>query len=486
MRISAVAATLLALLSCTDNPVPAESTAASAVTDLAEECPSAESYGAHADDGIDDRAALQAALNAGCLRLGAGRYDAVTQPPPRGFAVLTMPVGSRIVGVGPQSRLVFSGNPAGRDWRGVQLNTGTRVTDVALSVADMTLQTNEQTHVLQVRGPVSDIAVERVSIDHPVVSGSKRGDCLQIVGYPPGDGAPDQRVTDVRVRHVDFLRCARSGIAVHSGLHRFVFSDNRFLGTSDQDLDFEGTGDIVDGEISDNEFRLPQYFESGLSVAVMSSEGLRIHHNLIEGRGVDLYGCSACEMHHNRVTLTVPYDGAVVSLRKLSHSVSFHDEEWERTTGGGDGAVFQVADRIGAPDSITLRDTRIVQRTAAPVVSVWGIVGFAASGLDVTYSGPVSRAAQGVLINGSADDTPVRSDDLHVTDSVFRGPLRWVVLASGSYAGVGGLEVSRVVSDGATGGLGCENVDQQGGMTGPLAYSTNSLPAPVACDAVPH
>ncbi len=440
-------------------------------------CLPAESFGAVADDGLDDRAALQMALSTGCLRLSAGRYDAVTPAWPRPVALLvTPPTGVRITGLGPQSRLIFSGEPAGQDWRGIQVRSNALISDVALSVEGMTGPTNEQTHVLRVDGPESDIAIDRVSIDHPVVPGGKRGDCIQLVGYPPGPSSPDKRIRNVRISHSEFLRCARSGIAVHSGLHGYAFSDNRFLGTADQDLDFEGTGDIIDGDVFDNIFEIPDHSESGISVSIMFAERLRFHHNSLNGRGLDLYGCDDCEIHHNRVIQSVPYTGPVVYLRKRSHVVSFHDEHWERMPSAGPGHVLTVQHWNSAPDTVSVIDTRMLLHTLGVGVQVWGIVGFTADHVTLIADGPVT-GMPAFLLNGSAGGTGIRSTGLRIVDTLVRGPFRWTVTASGAYAGLGSLELSRVMASGPAGGVLCDDAFVQGAILGPYSVEDSVLPA---------
>lgn len=443
-------------------------------------CQPVEAYGAIADDGLDDRAAVQAALNAGCLRLGAGQYDVFTPPLPRQYWVLSMPDGARIEGLGDRSQLVFSGDPLGRDWRGIQLGDNPSIDHVALLVRNMTGATSEQTHVLRIDGPRNGIRISHVLIDHPVVAGSKRGDCIQFVGYPPSATSPDKRITDVTVDHVTFAHCARSGIAVHSGLHNFRFADNVFLGTSDQDLDFEGSGDITDGEIADNDFEVPQYFESALAVQIAAADRIHFHHNWLNGRSLDLYGCNDCEIDHNRITQSVPGTTPVVNLRKASHDVRFHDERWERLEAAGVAQVANVSQKLGAPDSVCITDSKLIQHAGFSVLQIVGIVGFRLTDSMVTYDSIVTGMV-GVLITGSAGDGGLRSTDLHVLDSTFIGPLRWIVSITGSYLGVGSLEVRRVTAPQALGGLTCSNLLSQGTITGPVSYADSTLPLQSGC-----
>lgn len=473
MRITSILPLLLLATSCHSNDPPHQASRASLIQVA---CSPVESFGAIADDGLDDRGPIQAALNSGCAKLGKGRYDIITPPLPRTYQILIMPQGSMLTGIGNMSQMVFSGDPANKDWRGIQLSGGTSITSVSLSIAELSTSTTEQTHVIRVDGPATGIKIEDVSIDHPVVQGTKRGDCLQFVGYDPTPTSPDKRIIDVSVSHVDFLHCARSGIAVHSGLHSFRFTDNRFLGTSDQDIDFEGSGDITDGDIGDNDFITPQYYESGIAVSIMLSDRIRFHHNLLDGRGLDLYGCNGCEIDHNHIVQSVPFNGAVVTLRKTSHTVSFHDEDWERQAGANAGAVLAIAQKIGAPDDITVADSKIVQGSPFTAITSWGIVGLTLRGNRIEVP-QTNQGLIGVLVNGSAGELAIKTDDLHILGNEFIGPFKWLAWVSGSYAGVGSIEFSRNSSVSSIGSMFCDNVSAQGGIAGPIRFINNSIPA---------
>src|SRR5205085_10619263 len=138
------------------------------------------------DDGIDDRTALQAVLNAcagSTVSLEAGQYEVVT-PTPRSVAMLTLPAGTTLQGLGTQSVIRFSGDNGTRAWRGTQLGHSTLIQRLRL-ITDFTPgTTDEQTHVIRGDGPLHDVTITDVAINHPSHQ-SKSGDCIQFVGYPP-------------------------------------------------------------------------------------------------------------------------------------------------------------------------------------------------------------------------------------------------------------------------------------------------------------
>lgn len=459
--------TLVAPLGC-HTDISSTSLSTAELTD----CAAAEIFGGYPDDAIDDRLAIQQGLNTGCVKLGPGTYNITTPAVPRSTAVINMPAGSRLEGAGLQTYLNFSGDPMGRDWRGIQLGSNTKIRGMVISGAGLTGLTGEQTHVMRADGPVSGIEIDHITIDHPVVPGTKRGDCIQFVGYPPTETSPDKRIRDVQVHHVNFVRCARSAIQVHSGLHDFSFTENIFSGTSDQDLDFEGTGDIVNGEIADNTFTIPAYGESALAVSIVASEKIHFHHNRLEGRGMDIYGCHGCEFDHNSVIQTLPNVMAAVTLRKASHTVLFHDEKYERAAVAGPGHVLSVMHKTSAPDNVSIQDSTFTQRSDGLMIYGWGIVGLSITHNKLVYAG-TNQNAIGIVINGSAGDSGIRSTDLVVSNNLLEGSLLWLLSISGSYQGVGTLSMVNNLAASAKGGLSCSNVTTQGTITGPIVYNQN-------------
>ena len=476
---------------------PPESAAASAADQaVTTACSSPRSFGAIPDDGADDRAALQAALNAcagATLTLEAGRYDVITPPAPRPYAMLTLPAGLTLQGAGVSSVIAFSGDNSGGDWRGIQLGNHTLIQHLKL-ISDFTPgTTNEQTHIIRGDGPLTDVTVTDVVINHPAHT-SKSGDCIQFVGYPPSDTSPDKRIWNANVHHVTFERCDRSGIAVHSGLHGTLvgghfttrFNNNLFVGISDQDIDGEGSGDTDGVEIDHNTFQIPANLESMIAIQIQASSHIHIHDNDL-ARGIDLYGCSSCELDHNIVTKTLAGTDPVVNLRKLSSNVVFHDETYTRAASAGPGVVLQVAQKIGAPDHITIADTQLIQHADAAALYTSGIVGLQLLRSTITYDGVngVPGRIDGIVMNGSAGDLGIRSTDLHVIDSVINGPYRAAIGISGSYEGVGTLEVTRTHATGSVQGLRCENIATGAGITGPVTYVDNQLPPAICSPLVP-
>lgn len=484
-------AVILLLAACQTDPAEAIATA-----EVTAACASPRAFGAIPDDGVDDRAALQATLNACAgtvVTLEAGQYDVVTPPPPRSVAMLTLPAGTTLQGAGTPSVLRFSGDNGTRDWRGIQLGSSTLIQQLSL-VTDFTPgTTDEQTHVIRGDGPLTDVTITAVTINHPSHQ-SKSGDCIQFVGYPPSDTSPDKRIWNANVYNVTFERCDRSGIAVHSGLHGTLvdghstsrFHDNTFVAISDQDIDGEGSGDTDGLEIDHNTFQVPPNLESNIAIQIQASSNIHIHDNTM-ARGLDLYGCSQCELDHNVITLAIPASEPVASLRKLSSNVVFHDETYTRAASAGPGLVLSIQQKISAPDHVTVADSRLAQYADAVPLFAMGIVGLNVLRTTITYGGSngVPLRIDGIVVNGSAGDLGIRSTDIHVVDTTIDGPVRGAMAISGSYSGVGTVEMTRDHAPGARQGLGCEGISTGAGITGPVTYVDNDMPPAVCSPLVP-
>lgn len=472
------------------------SMARASVTALAA-CRPASEHGAA--PGINNRDAFQRALNAGCLDLRAvpGDYGVISPIPVKAGAVevLVMPPGSIIVGDGAE-RIVFSGDPAGRDWRGIHPTGEWKITGVDLAVEETGGNWQQQSPLLYIRGPLTGGEIADFVMSHPVVSGSSRGDCIQIVGYPPNAGGVDARVWDIEIHHGVFAACARSSVSIHSGLHGHRKADGHsttrihhtaHFDTSDQDLDEEGSGDIGGIDATDivewdhNLHRAGPSMQSAIAISVYPGSTL-LHHNIVD-RAVSLYGGSH-ELHHNVVTLTVPTQEPVVYVRKVG-TVYLHDEIYSRPMAGGTGAVLMAAQKITSP-TVRVENVRIAQHTAATPIGVSGVSGFSMIGVDVVDDGPPG-ARDAVRIEGTDGATGVRTTPVEIADCTFVGKFRAIVSVSGSYAGgVGALTLRDNAMAGAIGGLRCENIApvmqrnglMSGGVMGPLVYEHDVWPAP--------
>lgn len=462
----------IVLTACAHQPAPR--TAAQALA--ASPCLLASAYGA-SPAAPDNRATLQAAIDAAvaavkCVQLEAGQYTVVTPPRPRAYWMLDDRGGVEIRGVGDASVIAFAGDAQGYEWRGLQVGSGTHLHHLRLDATGLS-NTNEHSPIVRGDGPLTGLLVDHLTIDNPVRA-TPGGDCIQLVGY-----GPDHRITDVDIGHVVFARCARSGIAMHSGVHNARVHDSDFKNDADQNGDQEGAGDLVDIEWDHNIFRLAPGATTYLSLSFAFATNQHIHDNVIE-RAVDLYSCSSCVLEHNRITVSTPTGYPAVNITGLGSDVQLRDNLIERAASAGPGTALTVYWRGAgnAPANTTVADTAIVQHANGNPIQVSGVVGFGLSDSTVTYDGPTANVYSGVNFSGIG----ARVTDLHVSDTVFTGPLRAATRAGGYYLGTGSLEISRVTSPLW---LLCDAPGVGAGFVGPLTYTENASLMSTSCNGVP-
>lgn len=419
----------------------------------------------------DNRAAFQAELNTGCLDLRGkpGRYY-VDIPATRAIPVLSMPDGASILGSGPdETAIVFRGDPQGRDMACLRARSKYKIEGVSLVVEESGGTWNEQSHLFEIVGPANDGEIAYCILDHPVVPGFRRGDCIRLRGYPPDEsGANDRRIWRQRIHHTVFRNAARSGVSLYGGVHDSEFDHCEFLNTKSQDLDQEGTaGDNVNVEWHHNIHRLGPASQSALAVSLYPGS-THLHHNVLDGRGLDMLGGDH-HTHHNVVTLRTKSSDPVVYRRKAGTTHS-HDETWIRSADAGPGVVFAAAEKLTAPFDVRLEDVTLVQNTAAMTVAVSGVVGVSMRGLQLLDQGPPgARPRDAIRIEGTLS---TRTRDVSIVDCAFMGRFRAAVSASGSYiGGVGELEVRDCHAPDADAMLFLENTDptpDRGGIAGPV------------------
>lgn len=430
--------------------------------------------GAVPGDGLDDRAAIQAALNSGCATLGVGTYDILTPlSPPSGrrpYQILAV-ANSTLSGTGPDTVLRFSGDAGGLDWWGVLLGSNGVIQDITLDTSALT-GTSEQTHAVRVSGPAQSPTIARATFNHPQ-RGLPGGDCVQVVGYPGTE------VVGMRVQGVAFTHCDRSGVAVHSGAHDLQILDSSFPDTGDVHINFEGSGDTDQVLISGDTFGLSPTAQSDFAVELDLVTNARITDSTFTGSGIYVFDSDDIEVDHVQVTRTLPgTPAAVVEISKGSERLNLHDAELERAVSAAPGPVFRATPHgTGTPGTLAVSGTSLVQRTSSSVVQTAGVVGLTLTNDTIDYHG-VSGQFFGVDSTGS---TTIRTDQISIGGCSFTGPVLAEVRVSGSYAGTGSLAVAQSTGTGAAQGVRCENATSGARVLGPVTLTGSSPWPPNAC-----
>lgn len=248
---------------------------------------------------------------------------------PRASAVLVID-GCDLHGDGAlATTLAFTGDAGGADFEGLRVTgTGAKVRDLRIETGELAGETSEQTHAIRVWGPAADVQIQALSIDHPIREGRKGGDCIQLVSYPGG-----REIARARIADIDFLRCDRSGVAVHSGATDLDILDNRFWDTGNTDLDFEGTGSTSRVTIAWNRFHLSPGLHGVGAIQLQLVSDVRVMGNTLEGRGIDVYQSDDVRIDHNDIVLTQATGAPVIAVTKDSSRVRidhFADDPHER------------------------------------------------------------------------------------------------------------------------------------------------------------
>jgi hypothetical protein len=430
--------------------------------------------GATPNDGLDDRAAIQAALDTQhCAYLPAGIYDidtpGVVPPGRRIYSMLTVASAS-LYGDGEVTRLRFRGDASGQDWRGVQLTgAGSSLHDAALDTSAIT-NTDEQTHAVLVYGAAgtSDDSIYRTAINHPARAGEHGGDCIQIVGYA-GSEATNPHV------YANHLVCDRSGVAIHSGAVGLAIEDNDMC-AGDQAIDGEGSGGSGNWLIARNNLRLGAAPQGTSMIGLQLTNNVRITDNQLNGQGVAMYSASDVEIDHNTIVRSVSGDDAgAIEIIKDSSRIDVHDNTLTRASTAGTGAVIRTQFHTSAsPDHLTVSDNVITQNGLGDMINTSGMVGLYVQHNTLTYAGPPN-----VMAGINTVGVPVRTTEIVVLDNTWSGPLAWVVRVTGSHSGTGTVTMADNTASGAVGGLKCESVDSGGQVLGPISSTHDAMPLPV-------
>jgi TolB-like protein/DNA-binding winged helix-turn-helix (wHTH) protein len=211
-------------------------------------CHNPADFGAVPDDGIDDTSASQRAVDealvaGGQVCFGRGRWRLSRAPAStyNRFGALSIH-GAHvdIRGIGPETVLEVVGDQGGAGMGVISVNPGAHniaIRDLTIDTS-ATTNTSEEFHAIDIgnglgNGMIEDVRIENVRIDHPdSPDGSRKGDCVHIVGTTPNNAV--RRIT---VLGAMFRRCARSDITVHKNVFDFFIQGNKLTASKDQGID---------------------------------------------------------------------------------------------------------------------------------------------------------------------------------------------------------------------------------------------------------
>jgi hypothetical protein len=382
-------------------------------------------FGAVADDGIDDRVPIQAAIDAatnaggGTVCLSSGRWR-VTRAPVGSYdrfaALSTHAAHLAITGTGPGTVIELVGDQGAAATSVVSVDPGASDITMERLAIDTSAATNtdEQTHAIAIGSgvctvangtcsmPVSDVTVRDVRFAHPrAAAGVRKGDCIRLLGNTAATAV--KRVT---VMGSSFTSCARSGIGVQRNVFSLAVLGNHFgEQIGDTAFDSEATGGQFDDglRLEGNSFADSTV---NFSAAVSSYRHATITGNTFTGRGLSLYRTQDTVVADNTFDVTA-------------------------TTGAGviDSGNVASGDKI---------DNNVIRRhgVAGPAIRITPHSGGIPEKMSITNNTIVADGDSSGIYADSAHDIGIRNNDITFTDPAPNGSGIWLDAIVGTIDGL--------------------------------------------------
>jgi hypothetical protein len=404
-------------------------------------CVHVHAHGAIPDDGIDDREALQAAIDAaqsgsGCLDIGVGKYHATRSPVSIASLHITAPLVIRGVGRDETTiAMLGSGTLPGAsgpaNWRLLELggaSVGSTISDLALD-GSQRIETGEQTHLVQVTGPARSTTIERVKMTLPVIGPSAGGDCMRFLGEV------DSWVSGINVRDV-LAECDRSFIAIQRGVEDVVVERVETTSVGDQVIDFEPTGTLFGCTpsvrrvtVRNSILRRGQPLADGLVVAISGNgcsvtEHVDVIDSVVDGGGIhviDAHDVYLGGLHVKSLGIPLLARKRIVRLRVVHSTL-------EKLPGGTAGPVVGVYHQSGvAPTDVSLIGVGLVTHDDYTPLDTQSLLSLVVAGSSIEFAGATGGYFYAVKARGIAGPSgaPV------VVDSAVVGPVAGVATMAG-------------------------------------------------------
>ncbi len=383
-------------------------------------CTRPESFGAVADDGEDDRLALQAAiitaqLGPKCLELGLGTYHVtwLRGDPHNTSLYITgqldisgAPGGTTLAMLG--TAIGPNGNPRG--WRLLNI-TGTdiRVHDLNFEGGGRS-GTNEQTHLIQVLAPSDHVTIDHVNMDLPSIGPLTGGDCIRLLGA--GDNV--DKVRNTTISDVLGAVCDRSFISFQRGVEGVVVADSISVEVGQSPIDFEPTGtskwecapSIKDVLIRDSMFGRGADAQGAVTVSI-SGDGCSKAENITVERThvldgtlhlLDVKNVLLMDLDlKNRIDQVEP----VFRAMKRAEGVRLINSRVERLPGSVPGNVITVVAANGAlPTDVQLDGVTVIQNVPGIPIEFISGRSLIITKSSCVYQGPAPAPISCVLARG--------------------------------------------------------------------------------------
>jgi len=455
-------------------------------------CVDPAAYGAAPDDGVDDRPGIQAAIDyaasigGGEVCLGAGTWDVTKSPigtydrfaaiswhspniSLRGAGELATTI--RMVGDGGAGKANVVSLDPGASWA--------RVSDLAIDTS-LTFNTDEQSHAIEVGTgvgscatcpPVTDVTIQRVRINHPVIPGERKGDCVRVFGNYTNTEARNIKLLDL-----DLLACARSGIALQRNANYVTVSRVYFAGDNIGATMFDGeaTGGGWDKGLIVEGCTFVRTLPGGdsMALALTSQTNYQIVGNTFVGRGLWLYRTTDGLVANNTIDATDALQGAgVIETGNVATRVSIVGNVVRRRGAGGSGIKMQPHSG-GLPGPIVVADNVVLLENDSTCIFMHSPADVAITGNVCTGNGGPN--SMGVYLAAISQQV----DGVSITGNTFRNfGFAAVRMGAGAF-GFSGVTISGNTSRASNYGLRC---DGGTGSSSSVASSGNNWSTPSSC-----
>jgi hypothetical protein len=403
-------------------------------------CLSPLDFGAIANDGLDDREAVQQTLEAACTRrrdvcLPAGdlhigrRYGTGAA---NAWSLALTCDGVTIVGEGDTSRLVMLGSAkvgamtGAGDWWLLKLSGSNHtLRNFAIDGAARSLPTSEQTHLIKILGPATGMTLEGLQLNLPDLGANSGGDCIQAGGE---ERTPVRGITIDRVRGE---ACDRSFIGLQRWVSQVRVTNSSSNQVGDQVFDEEPTGVGTIGDVSIKSCRFRRNGRAdGVAVTITGGAGgarpgydHTIESTQIDG-GVLIYNSARVTLRD----LSIVSSGVAptIDIRKRSSDVVIERVYAEHSGGVPAAVVFLGLHGTSWPTNATIRASHLVQKGPGDVIRGEPVVGLTVEDNRLDCLGPTADTFSAIALRAVNADV----DGVTVRNNIVSGNCRYLVRAS--------------------------------------------------------
>jgi hypothetical protein len=451
-------------------------------------------YGGSSDDELDDRVAIQSAIDAasesggGRVCLGDGRWRVSRAPAGsyNRFAALTIHTPRiELIGNGPGTVIEVVGDQGAATISVIGIDPGAQniaMRDFILDTSGMT-NTSEQTHAIQIGsgigvGPVEDVQLERVIFNHRLAPPSRKGDCLKLAG----NTAPNQ-VRRVIVIGSTFPSCARSGIAIQRGVHDLVIMGNQFTQAGDQDIDSEpsaaggNSGLTIVGNIFRDNVELTQA-DWAVTIGGYGEpiNAVTLANNVFEGRGVNLYLSANTVISGNTFNTTMESGYGVINFGHRAETIVINGNTLRRR--GVDGPMIRIVHTPGFwAQNVTISNNEMIQDTLGGGVVTESAVKMSVVNNGIEWTQPAPNAL-GVSLRA----TIVQAQATMISNNRMVGSIKYGISLAATPFAFNTTSVVGNMTTGATTSLRCEQ-SVPNNYKQPVVYAANNFNSPTLCVA---